>query len=98
MNEGEDIGIQYSKFPNHNECHHNAPVMKSQPEPAPIQFVESVMYIERNPFLGMDRGNQTDPIIVQERYLSHSSINDRSNPASNAEFQKLYRFFVENNF
>ena len=31
--------------------------MKSQPEAAPIQFVEKVMYIERNPFLGMDRAN-----------------------------------------
>ena len=89
MNEGDDIRILRSKVPNNIECHQNAPVMKSEPEAAPIQFIEKVMFIERNPFLGMDRGNQTDPIMVQEQQPSHSSIsllNGSRNSASNVEF------------
>jgi hypothetical protein len=66
MDEG-DMDMNRSKVPIYNGIYNlNAPVMKQVQDPPPIEFIEKVMYVDRKPFLGMDRGAQTDPINMSE--------------------------------
>jgi hypothetical protein len=50
-----------ANLPNQTDSNDNAGVMKSSPK-SQIKFIEKVQYVDRKPFLGIDRKVQTDPI------------------------------------
>jgi hypothetical protein len=52
-----------ANLPKHTDCNDNVGVMRSSPK-SQIQFIEKVQYVDRKPFLGVDRKVQTDPCQV----------------------------------
>lgn len=53
--DSEDVNEDFkANLPNLTDCNDNVGVMKSRLK-SQIQFIEKVQYVERNPFLGVDR-------------------------------------------
>lgn len=55
----------FANLPKLTECNDNVGVMKNEPK-GQIEFIEKIVYVDRDPFIGIERGVQTDALPQEE--------------------------------